>query len=44
MPVKATAAMYMMVGIQVEEFKDIEDDVDFAKKLLNEECVLVFPS
>jgi len=43
-PVKPRAAMYMMVGIEIAEFKDIEDDLDFAKKLLNEACVLVFPS
>jgi aspartate/methionine/tyrosine aminotransferase len=35
-PVKAKAAMYMMVTIQIKEFEDITDDVDFAKKLLNE--------
>ena len=36
--------MYMMVGLDIEEFADIADDVDFAKKMLGEECVLVFPS
>lgn len=43
-PVKPKAAMYMMVGIEIKEFKDIEDDVDFSKKILHEECVLLFPS
>lgn len=36
--------MYMMVKIEVEEFRDIEDDIDFSKKLLAEQCTLVFPS
>ena len=35
-PIKSSAAMYMMVRVDLEEFKDIEDDVDFAKKLLAE--------
>jgi tyrosine aminotransferase len=43
-PVKPSAAMYMMVKIEIEEFKDIVDDIDFCKKLLEEECALVFPS
>lgn len=43
-PVSANAAMYMMVGIDVNEFQDITDDVDFCSKLLKEECCLVFPS
>jgi len=28
--------MYMMVKIEIDEFKDIEDDLDFAVKLLHE--------
>lgn len=36
--------MYMMVQIQHEEFEDIEGDVDFCKKLLNEEGAFVLPS
>jgi tyrosine aminotransferase len=43
-PTKSRAAMYMMVQIDLEEFKDIIDDVDFSKKFLEEQCVLVFPS
>jgi tyrosine aminotransferase len=43
-PIRSKAAMYMMVKINIDEFEGIEDDVDFCKKLLNEECVLVFPS
>jgi len=36
--------MYMMVGINPDDFKDIEDDVDFCKKLLAEENCFTFPS
>lgn len=43
-PLRANAAMYMMVRIDTSEFEDIVDDVDFCKKLLHEECCLVFPS
>ena len=43
-PVKASAAMYMMVRINLQDFDGIEDDLDFCKKLLNEECVLIFPA
>jgi len=35
-PIKARGAMYMMVKIEIDEFKDIEDDLDFAVKLLHE--------
>ena len=34
----------MMVGIDTNEFSDINDDLDFCKKILEEECVLIFPS
>lgn len=33
-PIKANAAIYMMIRIMPEEFKDIEDDVEFSKKLI----------
>ena len=36
--------MYMMVRVDVGEFADIADDVEFCQKLLHEECCLVFPS
>ncbi|KAI8376715.1 tyrosine aminotransferase [Choanephora cucurbitarum] len=42
-PVNPQGAMYMMVGIAVEKFKDIESDVDFCAKLLNEENVVCLP-
>lgn len=33
-PIKTSAAMYMMVAIEPDAFKDIVDDLDFCKKLL----------
>jgi len=43
-PIRSSAAMYMMVRINFEEFSDITDDVDFCKQLLNEQNCLTFPS
>ncbi len=37
------AAMYVMVQVQTEKFKDITDDVMFSQKLLQEEYVVVLP-
>jgi tyrosine aminotransferase len=42
-PVNPQGAMYMMVRIEVEKFKDIESDVDFSAKLLDEENVVCLP-
>jgi len=42
-PISPGGAMYMMVGIETSEFVDIQDDVEFAKKLLEEELVFVLP-
>ena len=36
--------MYMMVRIDMDAFGDIADDVDFCKKLLQEQNCLTFPS
>jgi tyrosine aminotransferase len=36
-------AMYAMVKIETDKFKDIENDVDFTQKLLLEESVFVLP-
>jgi len=41
--IRPEGAMYMMVGIEVDQFKDIPNDVIFAQKLLEEELVLVLP-
>ena len=42
-PVQPHGAMYVMVGIVVSKFKDIEDDLDFTAKLLAEKSVFVVP-
>jgi len=36
-------AMYMMVGIELDQFKDFKNDIEFAKALLSEESVFVLP-
>ena len=33
-PIKSSAAMYMMIKIELDEFKDIADDITFCKELL----------
>lgn len=43
-PIRSSAAMYMMVRIDVEEFEDIENDIEFCRKLLTEQNCLTFPS
>ena len=35
-PIRANAGMYMMIRIFPDEFKDIADDVEFSKKLIEE--------
>eukprot|EP01091_Cochliopodium_minus_P011572 TRINITY_DN3315_c0_g2_i2.p1 TRINITY_DN3315_c0_g2~~TRINITY_DN3315_c0_g2_i2.p1 ORF type:complete len:416 (+),score=108.66 TRINITY_DN3315_c0_g2_i2:73-1248(+) len=37
------AAMYMMIGIEVDKFKDFSDDLQFSQLLLNEQCVSILP-
>lgn len=34
----------MMVRLDLDEFADIDNDVDFCKKLLAEQCCFVLPS
>lgn len=43
-PIKATAAIYMMIGIDMTQFKDFADDYDFCWKLYNEQNVMTMPS
>ena len=43
-PIRAKGAMYMMIKIVIDQFKDIKDDVDFCKKMLIEERVFLMPS
>ena len=35
-PIRANAAMYMMVKLDLKVFKDIDDDVEFCQKLLHD--------
>lgn len=43
-PIKSSAAMYMMVKVDINEFNGIADDIDFCKKLLAHQNCLTFPS
>lgn len=42
-PIMPQGAMYMMIGIEITKFPNIVDDVDFIKKLLDEECIMCLP-
>ncbi|KYQ96801.1 tyrosine transaminase [Tieghemostelium lacteum] len=42
-PIVSHGAMYQMVGIDTKKFKDIDNDVTFMGKLLEEESVFVLP-
>ena len=41
--IKPEGAMYTMVKINVEEFKDIANDIEFTKMLLDEKNVFALP-
>jgi len=43
-PIRSSAAMYMMIQIQLDLFPDISDETDFCIKLLKEQNCLTFPS
>lgn len=42
-PILPKGAMYLMVEIDTEKFRDIKDDVEFVEKLVEEESVLCLP-
>eukprot|EP00487_Bulimina_marginata_P012766 TRINITY_DN9266_c0_g1_i1.p1 TRINITY_DN9266_c0_g1~~TRINITY_DN9266_c0_g1_i1.p1 ORF type:complete len:127 (+),score=11.54 TRINITY_DN9266_c0_g1_i1:209-589(+) len=42
-PIKARATMFLMVRIDLNVLKGIEDDIDFTNKLLAKQGVLVLP-
>eukprot|EP01112_Ceratiomyxa_fruticulosa_P017799 TRINITY_DN5612_c0_g1_i1.p1 TRINITY_DN5612_c0_g1~~TRINITY_DN5612_c0_g1_i1.p1 ORF type:complete len:422 (-),score=72.12 TRINITY_DN5612_c0_g1_i1:29-1294(-) len=42
-PLLSQGSMYEMVEIEITKFKDIADDIVFARKLLEEESVFVLP-
>lgn len=43
-PIMPRGAMYIMVGIEPSQFRDIKNDVDFAQKLLKEQSVFCLPA
>jgi tyrosine aminotransferase len=43
-PLKPSAAIYMMIGFDIDLFKDIADDIDFCSKLRLEQNCYTFPS
>eukprot|EP00808_Paulinella_micropora_P018807 g38373.t1 len=42
-PIEAHGALYLMVKIQSNAFRDVQDDREFAQKLLDEEQLMVLP-
>lgn len=44
MPVMPRGAMYIMVGIDSGQFRDIANDFDFVQKLLKEQSVFCLPA
>lgn len=43
-PIMPKGAMYMFLGINIKQFKNIESSIDFMRKLAEEESVFVTPS
>ncbi|KJE96524.1 tyrosine aminotransferase [Capsaspora owczarzaki ATCC 30864] len=43
-PIMPQGTMYFMVGIQIEKFKDIANDMDFVQKLVTEQSVFALPA
>ncbi|XP_006811789.1 tyrosine aminotransferase-like [Saccoglossus kowalevskii] len=42
-PVMPRAAMYMMIGIEIDKFPDFKDDIEFIKKMISDQSVLCLP-
>lgn len=42
-PVMPNGAMYMMVGINIEQFPEFKDDTHFVQELVNEQSVFCLP-
>lgn len=42
-PVMPNGAMYMMVGINIDQFPEFEDDTHFVQELVNEQSVFCLP-
>lgn len=43
-PIMAKGAIYMLLGIQLDKFKDLKTSVAFMRRLAEEESILFFPS
>ncbi|XP_068459740.1 tyrosine aminotransferase [Clinocottus analis] len=43
-PIMPSGAMYLMVGIDIENFPDFKDDVDFTQQLVTEQSVFCLPA
>ncbi|KAM3869832.1 tyrosine aminotransferase [Diretmus argenteus] len=43
-PIMPSGAMYLMVGIDMDHFPDIKDDVDFTERLVTEQSVFCLPT
>uniref|UniRef100_A0A8C9T7N8 Tyrosine aminotransferase n=1 Tax=Scleropages formosus TaxID=113540 RepID=A0A8C9T7N8_SCLFO len=43
-PVRPSGAMYLMVGIEMENFPEFENDVDFTEHLVTEQSVFCLPA
>ncbi|MES1914291.1 MAG: hypothetical protein MHM6MM_006381 [Cercozoa sp. M6MM] len=42
-PIVPKGAMYLMIKVDIAKFRNINNDVDFARRLLNEQFVFVLP-
>lgn len=43
-PVEPQGAMYMMIGIDIDSFPGIKDDVDFTERMVKEQSVFCLPA
>ncbi|XP_023682846.1 tyrosine aminotransferase [Paramormyrops kingsleyae] len=43
-PVRPSGAMYLMVGIEIENFPEFENDVEFTERLVTEQSVFCLPA
>ncbi|KAJ6652484.1 hypothetical protein lerEdw1_011454 [Lerista edwardsae] len=43
-PVRPSGAMYLMVGIEMEQFPEFENDVEFTERLIAEQSVFCLPA
>ncbi|XP_048828321.1 tyrosine aminotransferase [Brienomyrus brachyistius] len=43
-PIRPSGAMYLMVGIEIENFPEFENDVEFTERLVTEQSVFCLPA